>query len=41
MALSLKTDVLSEIIILGSGALILLSLVFVFFMSVVSAPTPW
>lgn len=38
---SLNTDVLSEIMVLGSGALILLVLVFLFFMAVVSSPTPW
>jgi hypothetical protein len=41
MAPFVNTDVLSEIIILGSGALILLVLVFLFFMAVVSSPTPW
>ena len=39
MAFSLNTDVLSEIIILGSGVLILLVLAFLLFMSFASAPT--
>ncbi len=42
MVFSLKTtEALSEIIILGSGMLILLSLVFCFVMSLASAPSLW
>ncbi len=41
MVFSLKTEVLSETIILGSGMLILLALVFCFVMSLASAPSVW
>jgi hypothetical protein len=42
MVFSLKNiEVLSDIILLGSGMLILLSLVFCFVMSLASAPSLW
>ncbi len=41
MAFSLNTHVLSEIIILGSGVLIFLVLVYLLVMSFASAPIPF